>query len=176
VAGLSGDCRGGRPGKIERLVEGRHVDDPNALVWSREFVELLLVQEGFTLTDLRGYEATHIVEEDRTDIAAFLGRVTPHSTRVGAAGAVALGLLLSVETGIATPLIASLGAALVLYSIGRLDEPDPVVKTHKVRRRGLSEREVTDYLTMANKMSELEQEKRENARQNAERRHRHTHG
>jgi hypothetical protein len=82
---------------------------------------------------------------------------------------VALGLLAAVETGYATPVAASLVVALVLHAIGDLPDPDSVTKTHKVDRRGLTEREVTDYLTMSNTLQEMEAEAKEEARREAER-------
>lgn len=131
-------------------------------------MELLLVREGFSLTDLRGYEATHTVVEEREDIAASLGRLTPRTVRLAIAGAVALGLLAGVETGHATPVVASILVALALHAIGELDEPGPVTKTHKVDRHGLTEREITDYLTMSNTLHKMEEEEREEARKRAE--------
>jgi len=83
---------------------------------------------------------------------------------------VALGLLASVETGYASPAVASILVALALHAIGELDDPGSVTKTHKVDRRGLTEREITDYLTMSNTLQEMEQEAREEARKNAEKR------
>lgn len=139
-------------------------------MWSREFVELVLVQEGFTLRDLRGETEVHTITERPTDLWATLGRVTPRSVRFGIAGAVGLGLLLSVETGYVGPLAVSTAVGLVLYAIGELDEPGPVTKTHKVDRRGLSEREVVEYLTMSNTLNEMEAEAREEARRKAEQR------
>ena len=139
-------------------------------MWSREFVELLLVQEaGFGLRDIRGETEVHTITEPPTDMWASLGRLTPRSVRLGIAGAVALGLLLSVETGYVGPLAVSTAVAVVLYAIGELDPPGPVTKTHKVERRGLTEREVTDYLTMSNTLSDMEAEAREEARREAER-------
>jgi len=85
------------------------------------------------------------------------------------AGTIGVGTLLSIETGLVTPLIASLWVLLLLHYIERLDEPEPVTKIHKTRRSGMTEQETMDYLTMSNEIAELKQEKREEARKEAER-------
>lgn len=143
-----------------------------AYLWNRELVELLLVRDGFGLRDIRGETEIHTITEPATDMWASLGRLTPRSVRLGIAAAMGLGLLLSVETGYVGPTAVSIVVALVFYAIGELDEPGPVTKTHKVERRGLSEREVTDYLTMSNTLKEMRDEEIEDAREEAERRNR----
>lgn len=135
-------------------------------------MELLLVKEGFSLSDIRGWTETHTVEEPPSDMWASLGRVTPRSVRLGITGVVALGLLLSAETGYVGPLAVSVALGILLYLVGELDEPGPVTKTHKVVRHGLQERVVMRYLTMANELGEMEEEAYEKSRREAERRSR----
>lgn len=130
---------------------------------------MFLVRDGFSLSDIRGYEETTTVEEPRTDLWATLGRVTPRSVRAGMVGVVALGLLLSVETGLVAPVAASLGVALLLRAVRNLPDPEPVTKVLRTRRSGMTEQETMDYLTMSNEIAELKQEKTEEARKEAER-------
>lgn len=89
---------------------------------------------------------------------------------------IALGLLGSVETGLLSPVAVSLVAAVALFAIGELDDPGPVVKNHKVRRRGMTEREVYRRLTMSNEINELKQEEQEKARKKAKRKRRSSGG
>lgn len=84
-------------------------------------------------------------------------------------GAVALGLVLSVETDLVAPVGASVAVALVLHYVERLPDPEPVTKILRTRRSGMTERETMDYLTMSNEIAELKQEKKEEARKQAER-------
>lgn len=139
------------------------------LVYSREFVELLLVKEGFSLRDITGETEVHRVEEPRTDLRATLARVSPRTLRRAEVGTLALGLLAAVETALWTPLAVAIAVALSLHALDRLEPPRPVTKTHKVRRGGLTERKVMRYLTMANTLGEMEEEAREDARREAER-------
>lgn len=118
---------------------------------------------------LFGYEETVTTVGEREDIAASLGRLTPETARYGIAGAVALGLLLSAETGYVSPLAVSTVVALVLHVVGELPDPEPVAKTHKVERHGLPERKVMRYLTMSNEYQKMENEAKEEARRKAER-------
>lgn len=131
-----------------------------------------LVREGFDLADLRGYEETTVVEEPRTDLQASLASLTPRYVRAGMACVTALGLLLTVETGLLAPVAASIAIAVVLHLIGELDDPGPVTKIHRTRRHGITEREAFDYLTMSNEIQKLKEEEREKARKRAERENR----
>lgn len=95
--------------------------------------------------------------------------MTPGSVRVAIACSIGLGLLLTVETGLFTPVYLSLALGVALYAIGELPDPEPVRKTHKVRRPGMTEREVYRRLTMSNVIQELKKEEREKARRKAKR-------
>ncbi len=90
-------------------------------------------------------------------------------SRIAAGGIVALGLLGTVETGLLSPVAVSLAAAVVLFALGELDDPGPVVKNHKVCRPGMTEREVYRRLTMSNEIQELQNEEQEKARRKARR-------
>jgi hypothetical protein len=89
--------------------------------------------------------------------------------RIAAGGILILGLLGSAETGLLSPVALSVGVALVTFAIGELDDPGPVVKSHKVRRPGMTEREVYRRLTMSNEIQELKKEEQEKARRKARR-------
>jgi len=169
---LATDAGGGRRGKVENAVRGRKPESPEEWIYQREAVEHYLVSDGYSLDELRGYEFEFETTQDRTDTAAFLGRVTPRSVRVVAAGSVALGLLLSVETGLLSPVALSVALGVALYAVGELPDPEPVTKTHKVRRPGLTETEVYRRLTMSNVIQELKEEEQEKARRKARRKDR----
>jgi len=81
----------------------------------------------------------------------------------------ALGLFAAYETGLASAYLASLLVALGLFAIGELDDPGPVTKVHRVRRPGMTEREVYRRLTMSNEIQELKKEEQEKARRKARR-------
>ena len=130
---------------------------------------MFLVRDGFSLDDIRGYEERTVVEEPRSDLWASLGRVAPRSLRAGMVGAMALGLVLSAETGLVAPVAASVAVALLLHYVERLPDPEPVTKILRTRRSGMTEQETMDYLTMSNEIAELKKEKREEARKEAER-------
>lgn len=108
-------------------------------------------------------------EEPRRDIEAAVRRVGGPLVRPVQIGTVALGTLAAFETTLWTPVAVAVAFSLCLEYVRRLDDPGPVTKTHKVERSGLSEREVTDYLTMSNTLKEMEAETREDARREAER-------
>lgn len=95
--------------------------------------------------------------------------MTPGSVRVAIACSIGLGLLLSVETGLFTPIYVSLALGVALYAIGELPDPEPVTRTNKLRRPGMTEREVYRRLTMSNVIQELKKEEREKARRKAKR-------
>jgi len=170
---ISGGRERGRPdGKLKRTVRGESVEDGYGPVYQRRATELYLIREGFSLRDIRGTRARGVsttAPSDRTDIEAVVGRLTaPTARRIGL-GAVALGVLLSVETGLVAPVAASLGVALLLRAVRNLPDPEPVTKVLRTRRSGMTEQETMDYLTMSNEIAELKQEKTEEARREAER-------
>jgi hypothetical protein len=173
---LATDAGGGRRGKVENAVRGREPESPEEWIYQREAVEHYLVADGYSLDELRGYEFEVETTQDRTDIAASLGRVTPRSARAVAAGSVALGTLLSVETGLLSPVVVSVVLGVVLYAVGGLPDPEPVVNTHKVRRPGLTETEVYRRLTMSNIIQELKEEEQKKARRKAHRKNRNPGG
>lgn len=162
--------RGGRPdGKLKRTVRGESVEDGYGPVYQRRATELYLIREGFSLRDIRGTRARGVsttAPSDRTDIEAVVGRLTaPTARRIGL-GAVALGVLLSVETGVISPTVLSLAVAVAIRYLARLDLGDePVAETYETRERGLTDREALDYLTMSNEITKMKQEQRENARE-----------
>ena len=103
---------------------------------------------------------------------ASLGRVAPRSLRAGIVGAIALGLVLSVETGYVAPVVASVAVALVLRAVQDLPDPEPVTKVLRTRRKGMTEREAMDYLIMSNELAKMKEEEIESARKEAERKRR----
>lgn len=84
----------------------------------------------------------------------------------------ALGLLGTVETGLLSPVAVSIAVGVLLFAIGEFEDPGPVAKTHKLRRPGMTEREVFRRLTMSTEINELKEEEQEKARRKAKRKRR----
>lgn len=106
-------------------------------------MELLLVDAGYTLAEIRGSTEVHTHEEPPSGAAAILGHVQPRVASLAAVGALALGALAALETGLTSLLVAAVGASVLLYLAGQYHPEAQEVRT-EVQRPGMSHQEVLD--------------------------------
>jgi len=128
---------------------------------------ILQKEANIPLDRLLGYEERSVTTEPRDDLWAALGRVSPRSARVVAAGVMGLGLLLAVETGVVGALAASMLAAVGLYYVGELQTADPQTTVTTTRREGMSEEQVHRYLTLHDEHESLKSDQKEKAAKKA---------
>lgn len=129
-------------------------------------IELALVKSGYALSDIRGEREVHQYEEQPQGLAAVLGRVSPRSALLAAAGVLALGLFLAYETALLSPVAASLGLAYALHLLGQVDA-DPVEVEHQVTRRGMTHQEVQERMIQAQEWKRIKKERQEREAQKA---------
>jgi len=120
---------------------------------------ILLKTTNLTLADLRGEREVHRIEEEPDGVMVALGRVTPREARLAMAGAIGLGLLLSVETGLVGPLVASVAVAVGLHAVGELDA-EATETVHEIHKPGMTAREVEEFWILND---EVEAEKKRQA-------------
>lgn len=126
-------------------------------------MELVLVEAGYSLAEIRGEREVHTVEQRPQGLVAAAGRVSPRSVRVGAALVLAGGLLLAYQTGLVGAVVLSLVVAAGLHLLGEMDAEVQEV-THEVERPGMSHQEVLDRLVQYDEMEQIRDEKaKENA-------------
>lgn len=123
-------------------------------------VELSLIQAGYTLADIRGEREVHRYEEQPQGLAAAVGRVSPRSALLAAAGVMALGLFLAYETGLVSPVAASVALAYGLHTLGQVDS-DPVEVEHEVHRPGMTHHEVQQRMVQWHEWKRLEKKEQE---------------
>ena len=121
-------------------------------------MELVLVQAGYSLAEIRGEREVHTVEQKPTGLWAAVGRVSPRSVRVVAALVLAGGLLLAYQTGLVGAVVLSLAVGLALHLLGEMDAEVQEVQ-HEVERPGMSHQEVLDRLVQYDEMEEIREEK-----------------
>lgn len=125
-------------------------------------MELVLVQAGYSLAEIRGEREVHTVEQRPQGLVAAAGRVSPRSVRVGAALVLAGGLLLAYQTGLVGAVVLSLVVAAGLHLLGEMDAEVQEVQ-HEVERPGMPHQEVLDRLVQYDEMQEMRQEQADQA-------------
>ena len=121
-------------------------------------MELVLVQAGYSLAEIRGEREVHTVDHKPTGLCAAVGRVSPRSVRLVAALVLAGGLLLAYQTGLVGAVVLSLAVGLALHLLGEMDAEVQEVQ-HEVERPGMSHQEVLDRLVQYDEMEEMREEK-----------------
>lgn len=130
-------------------------------------VELTLIQAGYTLADIRGEREVHEYEEQPQGLVAAVGRVSPRSALLAAAGSMALGLFLAYETGLVSPVALSVALAYGLHTLGQVDA-DTVEVEHEIERPGMTHHEVQQRLVQWHEWKRLEQKEQKKQAKKAE--------
>lgn len=132
-------------------------------------MELLLIKStNLTLTDFRGRREVHTITEEPRGLMAALGSVTPRTARLAMAGCVALGVLISVETALVGPLVASIGLALALHTIGEMNADETEI-IHEIDEPGMTAREVESWWVLHDEHERVKKEMAEKEQKRAER-------
>lgn len=131
-------------------------------------IELALVQAGYTLADIRGEREVHTVVEQPDGLLAAVGRVSPRSALLAAAGTITLGLFLAYETALLSPVAVSLALAYALHLLGEAD-PGASEVQHEVERPGMTHDEVQERLIQWHEWQRIEAEQQEKEARKAKR-------
>lgn len=123
-------------------------------------VELTLMQAGYTLADIRGEREVHTHQEQPEGLVAAVGRVSPRSALLAAAGTLALGLFLAYETGLVSPVAVSVALAYGLHTLGQVNA-DTVEVEHEVHRPGMTHHEVQQRMVQWHEWKRLEKKHQE---------------
>lgn len=132
-------------------------------------METLLVKDaGYALREIRGEREVHRITEEPAGLVATLGRVTPRTARLATVGVVGLGLLLTAESGLVGPLVASVLLGVVLHRVGEFDA-EATETVHEVERPGMTEREVHQRWVLHDEHEQMKKDRAEKERKKAER-------
>lgn len=133
-------------------------------------IETLLVKDaGYDLREIRGSREVHRLTEEPDGLVAALGRVTPRTARLAMACVVGLGLLLSVESALVAPLVASVALGVALHAVGELDAEESVTE-HVIEEPGMTEREVLQRWTLHDEHERMKEDEAEKEQRRAKRR------
>lgn len=133
-------------------------------------IETLLVKDaGYDLREIQGSREVHRLTEEPDGLVAALGRVTPRAARLAMACVVGLGLLLSVESGLVAPLVASVALGVALHAVGELDAEESVTE-HVIETPGMTEREVLQRWVLHDEHERMKEDEAEKEQRRAKRR------